>query len=302
MSRTGYFHTLDSRYLAYGVAAAFLLTIGGSAYATDYQVIIANGTAHHCLPYLSCYKPYEVDISPGSTVTWVNNDNRTHTATAGTPNGGPVAAFDSGAIPPGQSYTQFFGTMGKFSYYDKTDMWPSGIVVVSNQGPSGASIGWVNGTLSLATQGIDQNQKLVMTKQIQNTGGTDANPAFFRLRILNDSGFLFYDTLLNGSVPARQSANVSFTWNNPQPGNYRLNFLAENPAKQSNENMEFSSDLISLTKTNSSQLEPIVTSNYTLNTENETVPEFGPMAFAIFVVSIASVMIISARSKLISKI
>ncbi|MDE1829220.1 MAG: hypothetical protein KGI25_02745, partial [Thaumarchaeota archaeon] len=235
MSKITYFYTLNSRYVVFGAVSAFLLTVGGSAFATDSQVIIVNGTTNHCLPYLSCYKPYEVDISPGSTVTWINNDNRTHTATAGTPNGGPVGTFDSGPILPVHSYTQFFGTIGKYSYYDQTDMWPSGIVVVSNQGPTNAEIGWVNGSLSLTSQGINENQKLVMTKQIENTGGTAANPVLFRLRILNDSGFLFYDTVLNGTVPARQDSTVSFTWNNPQPGNYRLNFDAENLAKQSNE-------------------------------------------------------------------
>lgn len=302
MSKLGHFYLLDSRPLVFGAIMVLLFTIGGSAYATNYPVVIANGTVDHCLPYLSCYKPYEVDISPGNTVTWINNDNRTHTATSGTPNGGPVASFDSGPILPGHSYTQFFGTMGKFSYYDKTDMWPSGIVVVSNQGPSNAQIGWVGGSLQLASQGVDNGQKLVMTKQIENTGGTNANPVFFRLRILNDSGFLFYDTLLNGSVPARQNSSVIFTWNNPQPGNYRLNFIAENPAKQSNENTEFSSDLISLAKTNSSRLQPIVTSNYTISPASTPVPEFGQVSFAMLLVSIISVIAVSARRGIFYKV
>lgn len=284
---------LSSIRPAYGIVALFLLTTAGLAFGEDSKVVIVNGTASHCLPYLSCYRPYEVDVSPGSTVTWVNDDNRTHTATAGTPNGGPVGAFDSGPIPPGKSYTQFFGALGRFTYYDKTDMWPSGIVVVSNQGPTNAEIGWVNGTLALSSQGTDQDQKLTVTKEIQNTGGTDASSVLFRLRILNGSGFLFYDSLLNGTVPARQNANVSFTWNSPQPGIYRLNFDAVIPAMQSDENTEVSSDLISIAKTNSSQLRPIVTSNYVITPGNVSVPEFGPVSYAVLFVSIISVTLVT---------
>ncbi|MDE1867267.1 MAG: hypothetical protein KGI08_06120, partial [Thaumarchaeota archaeon] len=191
------------RYVAYGIvpvlACLFMLT--ESAYASDIQVVIVNGTSNHCLPYLSCYKPFEVDVTPGSTVTWINNDNRTHTVTTGTSNYGPVGLFDSGQILPGHSFTQFFGTIGKYQYYDKTDMWPSGVVVVNNGGPTHAELGWINGSLLITREG-NQSPTLVMTKQIKNTGGTDANSIIFRLRILNDSGFLFYDNITTENVPA----------------------------------------------------------------------------------------------------
>ena len=304
MSKMMLSYSLRSEHVAYGMCmAAFLLTIGGSAYASDSQVTIVNGTTNHCLPYPSCYKPYEIDVKPGDTVTWINDDNRTHTATAGTTNYGPVGMFDSGPILSGHSYTQFFGTAGRYPYYDQTDMWPSGIVVVSTQNnPTRAEIGWVNGSLSLASQGSNESQKLVMTKQIQNMGGTDADSVIFRLRILNDSGFLFYDNILGGNVPAKQNATVSFTWNNPQPGNYRLNFDAENLAKQTNENNQISSDLISISKSNSSQLQPIITNNFAVNNASVTVPEFGQTSFLILLFSISSIMILSIRSNLISKI
>ncbi len=303
MSEIKYFYLLlKSEYIAYGISIAIFLTVSNeSAYAADSQVIIANSTAHHCLPYLSCYKPYEIDIKPGDTVTWVNNDNRTHTATAGTPNYGPVGMFDSGPIQPGRTYTQFFGTVGKYPYYDQTDMWPSGIVVVSNKGPTRAEIGWINGSLSLTSQGNNDSQQLVLTKQIQNMGGIDADSVLFRLRILNDTGFLFYDKTVSGSIPAKQNATVSFTWENPALGKYHLNFNAVNPAKQTNENNEFSSDLISISKSNSSQLKPIITGNYTIYNENMTIPEFDTMSLVILLVSIMVVMVVSARVRLISK-
>ena len=277
-----------------------LLVFGNDAYASGGQVVIVNGTSNHCLPYPSCYQPYEIDIAPGSTVTWMNGDNRTHTATAGTPNGGPVGMFDSGPILAGHSYTQFFGTVGKYPYYDRTDMWPSGIVVVSNQRTTNAEIGWVNGSLSLTSTAANNGQVLVMTKQIENTGGTDATSVLFRLRILNGSGFLFYDKVVNGTVPAKNSAPVSFTWDTPPPGNYRLNFDAENLARQANENSEFSSDLISVSKTNSSQIQSIVTPSYVMNGAGAAVPEFGNTSILVLLVSLGLVAVYSTRAGLVS--
>ncbi|HZS73912.1 MAG TPA: hypothetical protein VFA69_05355, partial [Candidatus Nitrosotalea sp.] len=81
-----------------------------SAQAYNAQVTIVNGTANHCRPNLSCYSPFQVNVSVGDTVTWVNQDNRTHTVTTGTSNYGPQGIFDSGVIKPGQSFTQFFGS------------------------------------------------------------------------------------------------------------------------------------------------------------------------------------------------
>ncbi len=287
------------RFAVYGIAiTVFLFTLGGSAFASNSQVIIVNGTTNHCLPYPSCYKPYEIDVKPGDTITWINNDTRTHTATAGTPNYGAVGMFDSGTILPGHSYTQFFGAIGKYPYYDQMDMWPSGVIVVSNLNPIHAELGWINDSLSLSSRIYDSNQSLTMSKKIENTGGADANSVIFRLRILNDSGFLFYDDIVSGNVPAKQNAPVSFTWNNPQPGKYRLNFDAENVAGQTNENDDVSSDLISVSKYNASKFSPISAENFTISKGNVAVPEFGHMDIIVLLVAVSSILMFSARSRL----
>ncbi|MGI0101991.1 MAG: cupredoxin domain-containing protein [Nitrosotalea sp.] len=298
------FDSLKSRYAMYGIGsilAFFVLT--GSAYATDTQVTIVNGTSNHCLPYQSCYKPYEVAISPGSTVTWVNNDNRTHTVTTGTTNYGPVGLFDSGQILPGRSFTQFFGTVGKYQYYDKVDMWPSGVVVVRNNNPTHAELGWVNGSLLITNEGSTASQGLIVTKQIANTGGTDANSIIFRLKIINDTGYLFYNNITTANVPAKQNSPVSFVWNAPSSGKYRLNFeaAADNLIGQNNESNDYSSDIISIPKIGGSQEQNPTSGNFTLH-GNTAVPEFGPLSYFILVSSIASVLVISTRSHLKTRI
>src|SRR5215831_13243625 len=140
----------------------------GTAQASDTKVIIINETSKHCTPYPSCYEPFQVNIAVGDTVTWKNYDNTTHTATTGTTNNGPIGVFDSGSILPGHSYTQFFGTVGKYQYYDKIDMWPSGVIYVSKVA-SYVHLVWVQNSLMVTKENYTSNG-VVITKQIQNTG------------------------------------------------------------------------------------------------------------------------------------
>lgn len=265
-----------------------------SAQAYDAQVIIVNGTTNHCMPNLSCYDPFQVNVSVGDTVTWTNRDNRTHTVTTGTSNYGPQGVFDSGIILPGHSFTQFFGSVGKYPYYDKTDTWPSGLVVVSN-GFSHAELSWVPNSLKVEKQNYTSNG-IVITKQIQNTGNADAHSIIFTLKITNQS-LLFYNDFVKLDVPAKQSVPVAFVWSNVPNGQYQLFFDANsaNTAGDMNANDDRSLDLISIPPSSSplvrDQPLPIIHSNFTINDNTASVPEFGSISFLILIVSIMSVLV-----------
>lgn len=266
-----------------------------SANAYDAQVTIVNGTANHCRPNLSCYSPFQVSVSVGDTVTWVNQDNRTHTVTTGTTNYGPQGIFDSGLIKPGQSFTQFFGSVGKYNYYDKTDMWPSGLVVVS-KGFSHAELSWVPDSLKVEKQNYTSNG-IVITKQIQNTGNADADSIIFTLKITNQTS-LFYNNLVKLDVPAKQIVPVTFVWNNAPSGQYQLSFDANsaNNAGDMNANDDRSSDLISISppSTPVANEEPIQIThqNFTLS-DTASVPEFGGASYLALLISIVSVLVLS---------
>ena len=266
-----------------------------SANAYDAQVTIVNGTANHCRPNLSCYSPFQVSVSVGDTVTWVNQDNRTHTVTTGTTNYGPQGIFDSGLIKPGQSFTQFFGSVGKYNYYDKTDMWPSGLVVVS-KGFSHAELSWVPDSLKVEKQNYTSNG-IVITKQIQNTGNADADSIIFTLKITNQTS-LFYNNLVKLDVPAKQIVSVTFVWNNAPSGQYQLSFDANsaNNAGDMNANDDRSSDLISISppSTPVANEEPIQIThqNFTLS-DTASVPEFGGASYLALLISIVSVLVLS---------
>ena len=62
------------------------------------------------------FKPKELVVRPGTTVTWSNGDAIEHSVTAGEP-GKPSAAFDSGFFTKGASFAHTFEASGTFSYF-----------------------------------------------------------------------------------------------------------------------------------------------------------------------------------------
>jgi plastocyanin len=58
------------------------------------------------------FNPAEITVPAGGSITWTNNDSTPHTAT-----GLDRDALQSGAIAPGESFTQSFDTAGTFEYF-----------------------------------------------------------------------------------------------------------------------------------------------------------------------------------------
>jgi plastocyanin len=57
------------------------------------------------------FAPPELNVTTGTTVTWTNTDNVTHTSTS------DAAGWDSGAIAPGGQFSFAFPTSGTFPYH-----------------------------------------------------------------------------------------------------------------------------------------------------------------------------------------
>jgi len=71
------------------------------------------------------FSPASLSITAGTTVTFFNDDNTTHTVTE---DGG---VFDSGNVAPGASYKHTFATGGTVKYHCKIHSGMKGSVVVS---------------------------------------------------------------------------------------------------------------------------------------------------------------------------
>jgi hypothetical protein len=77
------------------------------------------------------FDPPTATVAPGTSVTWVNDDQVPHTATA---NDG---AFDSGTLQPGQSYSFAFDKPGTYTYH--CNIHPDMTATVSVSGASASA-------------------------------------------------------------------------------------------------------------------------------------------------------------------
>src|SRR5438445_10390219 len=77
------------------------------------------------------FDPKEVHIIPNSTVTWINNDNVTHTVTSGDPQKGADGKFDSRLLKPGKEFSHTFTEIGTFNYYCQVHPAMIGTIVVN---------------------------------------------------------------------------------------------------------------------------------------------------------------------------
>lgn len=72
------------------------------------------------------YEPARVMITPGTTVTWVNDSKMAHTVTGADPR-----FANSGMIDPGERFSQRFDEAGTFSYICDPHPWMTGSVEVT---------------------------------------------------------------------------------------------------------------------------------------------------------------------------
>jgi plastocyanin len=64
------------------------------------------------------FKPKELAVRKGATVTWTNGDAIEHSVTAGKP-GKAAQDFDSGLFTKGRSFSHTFDASGSFTYFCK---------------------------------------------------------------------------------------------------------------------------------------------------------------------------------------
>ncbi len=70
------------------------------------------------------FVPDRIEVTPGTTVTWVNMDSPMHSATSDT------EMFDTGTFGAGQNRSHLFGGAGEFPYHCSVHPSMKGTVVV----------------------------------------------------------------------------------------------------------------------------------------------------------------------------
>ena len=116
------------------------------------------------------FNPAQLNVAPGTTVTFVNNDTEPHTATAD--NG----LFDTGVLEPGSSFDVFLDGSGTVTYHCELHPDMQGSIVVGQAGQAGEGGGAEGTTTENPTsdpvQTASATQDLPGSDSTQTTGGS----------------------------------------------------------------------------------------------------------------------------------
>ena len=102
---------------------------------SDYQIVIPDGAAWE-ESISERFHPQEVTVQSGSFVSWVNEDDSTHSITSGKKAGYGMyeflqdGVFNSGDLDEGDSFTFNFSEPGRYEYFCIPHPWMHGVVIV----------------------------------------------------------------------------------------------------------------------------------------------------------------------------
>jgi plastocyanin len=118
------------RRIAIGLVAAGALLVAGAGTALAASVSMVDDE----------FAPASITVAAGESVTFTNNGDRPHTATA------DDGAFDTGTVDPGSSATVAFETAGTYPFYCQFHGGPggdgmAGTITVTGDGAGGGGGG-----------------------------------------------------------------------------------------------------------------------------------------------------------------
>jgi plastocyanin len=96
--------------------------------STVANVIIPNGNSE--VGNVGFYVPLNLQITAGTTVVWVNDDNIQHTIQSQDEKGNVMSLFNSKALKTGERFAYKFNEPGVYHYFCTIHPWRVGVVTV----------------------------------------------------------------------------------------------------------------------------------------------------------------------------
>lgn len=216
-----------------------------------------------------------IEIIVGDTIFWKNADTASHTVTSGNSQTGPDGIFDSETIEPGKFFMKTFDEVGEFEYYCTIHPWRSGLVSV------------VSGFSILSDVGIDAGDGMTFF---------DVEYKFNRLvneaTVVEESKSILL-TLKGNTINDDNTLTLLL----PSELISGINSVSIDGKKTEKISQEFDDNVITLEiKEVPPKAKIIVITGTTI------VPEFGTIAMMMLSVAIIGVILITAKSRIISKL
>jgi len=273
--------TLSSLLVLMSVVS--MIAIAPSAFAAHHEVTVTNapGSATPgCEETDTCFIPSTATIEEGGTVTWENTDNAAHTASSGTPEGGPDGVFDSSLMMVNGSFSFTFDSAGTYPYFCMVHPWMQGTVIVEAEAAHGDDHA---GEMEEMGHGDDHAAKGIEDISDQFTASVTSG-VIHHIGANSDD-----DTLLVHLFGADDDGELKITLNSDiitpfDDGSY---FVLIN-----SEEVEFE------------QMGRTLHIDYDAGTEkieivgSHVVPEFGTIAMIVLAVAIVSIIAITAKTKI----
>lgn len=92
------------------------------------RVVIPNGNFD--VANTGFYIPLNLEVPPGTTVTWVNDDSVPHTIQSQDETGQIIGLFNSAPLLTGENFEHTFEEAGVYNYYCSLHPWRVGIITV----------------------------------------------------------------------------------------------------------------------------------------------------------------------------
>jgi len=102
--------------------------------------ILSGSHSVGCVKTNSCFSPNDIIIKKGTTVTWINEDDVTHTVLSGIPAMGPEGIFEDDEILLGETFSHTFESAGIYQYFDVLHPWMVGVILVKASSDSSVII------------------------------------------------------------------------------------------------------------------------------------------------------------------
>ena len=114
------------------------------------------------------FEPASLEVATGTTVTWTNNGQARHTATA------DDGTFDSGRLQSGETFSFTFNTPGTFAYHCEIHPEMTGTIVVTGEARAATpTTGQGGGTQPGADQGGGRQTTALPTTGVGTGSSTE---------------------------------------------------------------------------------------------------------------------------------
>ncbi|MGH1567848.1 MAG: cupredoxin domain-containing protein [Nitrosopumilus sp.] len=275
------------------ILVGFIITMTPFAFAEQVSVSLPPGSSiPGCEETNECYIPYMVTVNPGDEVVWSNDDSAAHTVTSGAvPNADGL--FDSGIFMAGTTFSHTFDTLGKYDYFCVVHPWMVGQVFVTVGGDNEKDLGTItmgstiepnlevdNLIANIVPSEGNANEVMTIDVTITDLDGNPAEHITYNIQaihgtivLLNEEGHMHKGTVTNTHTTSALTIDAS----DDSPVTITVNAVGFGHDEQYRE-------------------------VFGEIAKKQVVPEFGTIAMMILVVSIISIIAITAKSRIVPRL